>query len=478
MSSKKSIEQFDVSSLNHNELKREIRDSYNIKDSLFIWGAPGIGKSFIMAEQGEELAKVESRLYVDWNRSAKSLKRALLKDDFIYQVDASEHGLEGAVLLKPVSYTTGTGKAVTTVSLEAGTVLSKKAADRLRAAATKEPKGISMTVAGDFESFGTATGKSLCEESFVFADFRLSQCDPSDVKGLPFQNADGYMEWEPDIMFMVLSNPEIHGFLFFDELNQAVSTVQNAAYKLIHDRCCGDIEFSPGVMIVAAGNRMGDGGNSFAMAPALANRFTHYELSPPVIGTGSASDGYGWVDWAFDNEVDHRVISFLQWRPSFLMDDLNSVRKNRAVAWASPRTWDKASDKIKHLTGEDKGSLSQIHKKVASAVGNAKATEFQSFIKTTRKINMADILANPEQVKNFEVDMKWALISAVSEHYRSDKNKKCLDPILGMTKFLDPDFAVSMLRMMRKNDKVKFAARIVKCTNKAEVIKYKKFFQD
>jgi len=250
-----------------------------------------------------------------------------------------------------------------------------------------------------------------------------------------------------------------------------VPAVQNAAYQLIQDRCCGEISFSDNIFIIAAGNRLGDGGNSYSLPPALANRFNHLELLAPTLDK--------WVDWAIENEVDSRIIAFLQFRQSFLMDDMNDVRKTRAMAWASPRSWVKASNKIAPYRGKE--NINVLYRKVGSAVGKAKSIEFQAFVKTTKKINLEHILDNPVQVSDLELSMKWALITTIAEYYRGEKKR--LNDILAVCKYLDPDFSVSMLRMMRRFDKdksgnTKFSARLGKCSNKDVILGFMKYFQD
>jgi len=64
------------------------------------------------------------------------------------------------------------------------------------------------------------TNKEKIKESFLFVDIRLSQVDSSDLKGLPnFQN--NVVEWQPNLIWKILSYPEADGIVFFDEMNLA-----------------------------------------------------------------------------------------------------------------------------------------------------------------------------------------------------------------------------------------------------------------
>ena len=301
------------------------------------------------------------------------------------------------------------------------------------------------------------------EDVFIFADFRLAQVDATDLIGIPQLNStNGALHFMPPALIALLGKRQAQGMLFLDEMNQAMPMVQNLAYQLVENHACGAIAFSDNVTIIAAGNRQSDGGHQTEMSSALANRLGHFELQPPTIDD--------WSEWAFDTHVDPRIIAFLKFKPSVLMDDLKDVRKNHAKAWASPRSWVKVSSKIKDLK-----DINTIFRKTASLVGEARAIEFRAFVKTTMNLNIDDILKNPAQVQDFDLATKWALISAVAEHYRSDPKK--MDPILKMSTHLTPDFAVSMLRMMREYDPKGLAAKLAKSKHADIGISYLEYFK-
>ena len=70
-------------------------------------------------------------------------------------------------------------------------------------------------------------------------DIRLSQMEPSDLRGIPFRN-NGSVEWAIPAM---LPNTERHGetgILFLDEITSAAPSVSAAAYQLILDRLHSD----------------------------------------------------------------------------------------------------------------------------------------------------------------------------------------------------------------------------------------------
>ncbi|MGD8910933.1 MAG: MoxR family ATPase, partial [Chromatiales bacterium] len=70
-------------------------------------------------------------------------------------------------------------------------------------------------------------------------DIRLSQMEPSDLRGIPFRS-NGNVEWA---IPSILPHSERHGpegILFLDEITSAPPTVSAAAYQLILDRRLGE----------------------------------------------------------------------------------------------------------------------------------------------------------------------------------------------------------------------------------------------
>jgi MoxR-like ATPase len=70
-------------------------------------------------------------------------------------------------------------------------------------------------------------------------DLRLSQMEPTDLRGIPFFNKDkGLMDWAPpiDLPDAELSAQYPIVVLLLDEMNSAAPAVQAAAYQLILNR--------------------------------------------------------------------------------------------------------------------------------------------------------------------------------------------------------------------------------------------------
>ncbi len=228
-------------------------------------------------------------------------------------------------------------------------------------------------------------------------DIRLSQMEPSDLRGIPFRN-DNLVEWATPAM---LPNVERHGetgVLFLDEITSAVPSVSAAAYQLILDRRLGEYEVPKGWAIFAAGNRQGDRGVSYTMPAPLANRFAHFEV---------AINLDDWVSWAYQNNIDERIIGFLRFRPELLFD---FDPAHNPVAFPSPRSWEfahRALIKFQDLPNLLLGTLQ-------ACVGPSAGIELKAFIDSLDQMPDLDaILRGEVSTAPKEIDLQYAIAAAL-----------------------------------------------------------------
>jgi len=159
--------------------------------------------------------------------------------------------------------------------------------------------------------------KQLCERNnWGFIDLRLSQCEASDIRGLPDKQGNRTVYLPPNDMpsadltdeqiarelgefpstdgsqSEILENVRVwnekaaliqprfqKGILFLDEINRAADDVMQAVFQLVLDRKVGSYVLPVGWGIVCAGNFMeGYQVNGFS-DPAFLNRFCHMVLS-------------------------------------------------------------------------------------------------------------------------------------------------------------------------------------------------------
>ena len=224
-------------------------------------------------------------------------------------------------------------------------------------------------------------------------DVRLALWEPTDIKGIPYYNADqGAMVWAPPAELP--TDPDSRAIIFLDELNSAPPAVQAAAYQLILNRKVGTYNLPEGVDLVAAGNRDGDKGVTYRMPAPLANRFIHLEAKV---------DFEDWQDWATLNKIHPVVVGYV----GFAKQDLYDFDpKSASKAFATPRSWTFVSD----LLEDDDVDADTLQNLIAGAIGDGLAVKFMAHRKIAGKLpKPEDILDG--KVKTLEVKEVSAMYS-------------------------------------------------------------------
>jgi hypothetical protein len=228
-------------------------------------------------------------------------------------------------------------------------------------------------------------------------DIRLSQMEPSDLRGIPFRK-DELVEWAVPAM---LPNAQRHGeqgILFIDEITSAPPSVSAAAYQLILDRKLGEYQVPSGWAIIAAGNRQGDRGVTYSMPAPLANRFSHYEVDLNLDD---------WVSWAYAHQIDERIIAFLRFRQDLLFD---FDPAHNPVAFASPRSWEFAHRALQKFDEQHELLLGALQ----ACVGKAAGIELKAFIDSLDQMPDLDAIINGEDIPApKEIDLQYAVATAL-----------------------------------------------------------------
>jgi MoxR-like ATPase len=229
-------------------------------------------------------------------------------------------------------------------------------------------------------------------------DIRLSQMEPSDLRGIPFRS-NGQVEWAVPAILPDANRHGAEGILFLDEITSAPPSVSAAAYQLILDRRLGEYQVPDGWAIFAAGNRQGDRGVTYSMPAPLANRFSHFEVETHLDD---------WVLWAYRNQIDERVIAFLRFRPELLFD---FDPAHNPVAFPSPRSWEFAHRALQKFA--DRQNL--LQGSLQACVGPAAGVELTAFVDSLDKMPDLDaILAGDDSVPvPGEIDLQYAVAAAL-----------------------------------------------------------------
>lgn len=206
-----------------------------------------------------------------------------------------------------------------------------------------------------------------------FTDVRLSQMDPTDIKGFPSPDAaKNLMRWLP-ADFLPRKGK---GLLFLDELNSAPPSVQAAAYQLVLDRRVGSYTLPPGWVVGAAGNRDIDRAIVNKVSSALNNRFLHIEFE---VDLGD------FVAHAAKNGVSVSTIAFLRFK-SDLLHSFDATQNPKA--FPTPRSWFTA-DKIVRA----KLPSADEHSMLVGAIGNGAAIEYTAFMRVIKDLPSVDEIA-------------------------------------------------------------------------------------
>jgi hypothetical protein len=300
-------------------------------------------------------------------------------------------------------------------------------------------------------------------------DLRMALMDPTDIKGVPYYSqGDNTMKWATpsELPSKDFAKEYDTIFLFLDELNSAPPAVQAAAYQLILNRKVGQYTLPDNVVLIAAGNRMGDKGVTYRMPSPLANRFMHLEIRV---------DFEDWEQWAIMNEIHPHVVGFLK---QFKGDLYNFEPTQHDRAFPTPRTWSFVSDMI-----DDNMPDSANTDMVAGLVGEGMAIKFMAHRKHAADLpDPADVLSGKVTTfKSKEVSAAYALVTSLCYELRTryedgkrsgklDDFNKSADNWLGFMMInFEPEMVIMGAHTVLKNYKVVFDRK--KMTNFPEFFK-------
>ena len=273
------------------------------------------------------------------------------------------------------------------------------------------------------------------QKEMEFIDLRLSLLDPTDLRGIPFfENETKTAVWaKPE--FLPDTNSLEFGILFLDEINSAPPTIQAAAYQLILDRKIGEYILPKNFSIIAAGNYENDRGVTYRMPTPLANRFVHLNFD---------LDFDSWKIWAFANNIDKRIISYLSYKPSdlFMFDP-----KSASKSFATPRSWKFVDDIL-----NSKLDSKLLENVIAGAIGAETAQEFLNYSKVMNELpNIDEIIAGKEVEIPTKNSALYAMCIGIVYALKDDFSTQNLTNVLNFSLSLEGEFTVMLIRDMQKD---------------------------
>jgi hypothetical protein len=279
------------------------------------------------------------------------------------------------------------------------------------------------------------------DNNLEFIDVRLSQMDPADLQGFPMKMGDkaGYV---PMNIFPIegdsLPENKSGWLLLLDEFNSSPMATQAAAYKLVLDKMVGMHKLHKRCVVMAAGNLMTDKAIVNRISTAMQSRLIHFTIEV---------DHKAWIKWADKNGIDHRVKSFINFKPKALY---NFDPNHTDSTFPCPRTHEFVSRLIKEYKEFPATKLPLL----AGAVGEGMAREMFAFFKIYAEIpTINDIMTNPEHITlSSEPSVQYALTGLVS-HHLSEKNT---DKLMLFLNRLNIDFQIIALRSaIARNPEIK-----------------------
>ena len=283
--------------------------------------------------------------------------------------------------------------------------------------------------------------RSIAKEFKLWViDFRLSQADPTDMAGFPTINKERTRcYYTPPIDFPLAEDEIPEGYngwlLFFDEMNTAPPSVQAASYKIILDRMVGQNHLHKAVAMLAAGNLSTDKAITNRMSTAMQSRLIHYEM---------AIKQKDWIKWAYNNDIDHRIISFISFKPGILQD-FNPNHND--YTFPCPRTWEFTSKIIKPFAEVSADMLITL----TGTIGPGAAREFFTFCQIYKTLpTLQAIAANPT---GLAVPEEPATKFALSGMLGNGLNESNAENLMKYVTRMPVEFQIMSLQNAVKKDK-------------------------
>ena len=172
----------------------------------------------------------------------------------------------------------------------------------------------------------------------------LRNATPDSLNGRSVYNQDtGEMidlppTWYKKVVAKCEAEPDKLHVVFFDEINNALPSIQGMAFNIVLDKEVNGLWKLPeNARVVAAGNDMQDSIAANQLAAPFFNRFAHVYINTTT---------EKWLDWAREYDIHPAIYSFIAYkRGETLRSTYDGEKPN-----ADPRKWEMAS-KMLYATG-------------------------------------------------------------------------------------------------------------------------------
>ena len=230
----------------------------------------------------------------------------------------------------------------------------------------------------------------------------LRNATPDSLNGKSVYNSEtGEMidvppTWLKKLQAKCEKEPDRLHILFFDEITNALPSIQGIAFNIVLDREVNGIWKLPeNARIVAAGNDMKDSLAANQLAEPLFNRFAHV-----YIKTTTES----WLKWASEHNIHPAIYSYIAYKNGETLRSKYDGEKPNA----DPRKWEMAS-KMLYATGSPE--------MLRALVGEDITREFIEFCKQ-EVITLEDVINGnytDKDVESLNTAQRYATIMGLSQ---------------------------------------------------------------
>ena len=230
----------------------------------------------------------------------------------------------------------------------------------------------------------------------------LRNATPDSLNGKSVYNSEtGEMidvppTWLKKLQTKCAEEPDRLHILFFDEITNALPSIQGIAFNIVLDREVNGIWKLPdNARIVAAGNDMKDSLAANQLAEPLFNRFAHV-----YIKTTTES----WLKWASENNIHPAIYSYIAYKNGETLRSKYDGEKPNA----DPRKWEMAS-KMLYKSGNPE--------MLRALVGEDITKEFVEFCKQ-EVITLEDVINvnyTDKEIESLNTAEKYATIMGLSQ---------------------------------------------------------------
>lgn len=207
-----------------------------------------------------------------------------------------------------------------------------------------------------------------------------------DIPPTWFKKVKARCEQEPDKLHIV----------FFDEINNALPSIQGMAFNIVLDREVNGIWRLPeNSRVVAAGNDMQDSLAANAIAAPFFNRFAHVYINTTT---------EKWLKWARKNHIHPAIYSYIAYRRGETLRSKYDGEKPNA----DPRKWEMAS-KMLYATGNPE--------MLRSLIGEDITKEFVQFCNQP-VITLEDVLKgnySDSEIEKLNTSQRYATTVGLSQ---------------------------------------------------------------